>query len=222
MSKFSIRVIFADDHPAFLLGVTQALAQTTTISLVGSARDSTQLIEVLDRTPCDVLITDYAMPGGDYGDGIAMLAFLRRRYPDLKIGVMTMMDNPAVLSALLTHGASCIVSKADDPSYLVPAIHAAYSGGRFFSPAIDRLMQTQGPLSKESRGVQALSPREIEVVRLFVSGLTVSEIASHLHRSKQTVSGHKVNAMEKLGIERDAELFKYAMEMGLVASSITS
>ncbi|MEA9982701.1 LuxR C-terminal-related transcriptional regulator, partial [Herbaspirillum sp. RTI4] len=65
----------------------------------------------------------------------------------------------------------------------------------------------------EERG---LTPRELEVVRLFVAGMTVNEIAGHVHRSKQTISSQKNTAMKKLGIERDADLFKYALEFGFL------
>ncbi|MQR02508.1 response regulator transcription factor [Glaciimonas soli] len=215
MRTFTIRVVIADDHPAFLLGVIQALAAAPTIELVGSAQDATSLIAVLKQTPCDVLITDYVMPKGEFSDGLAMLTYLGRHYPDLKIGVMTMMDNPVVLRTLLAQGVVCILSKADDPSCLIPAIHAAYSGGRYFSPIITRLMQTQ----EAPDSLPTLSQSEAEVVRLFVSGMTVNAIAAQQHRSKQTVSGHKTNAMRKLGIKNDAELFKYAIEIGLVPSS---
>ena len=64
-----------------------------------------------------------------------------------------------------------------------------------------------------------LTKREFESVRLYVSGLTVNEIAGRLHRSKQTISSQKTSAMKKLGIVREADLFKYAMETGLLTSS---
>ncbi|MCW3477994.1 LuxR C-terminal-related transcriptional regulator [Neisseriaceae bacterium JH1-16] len=67
----------------------------------------------------------------------------------------------------------------------------------------------------------ALSRREIEVVRLFVSGLTINEIAARLHLSKQTVSAQKVSAMKKLGLQREADLYRYAIEVGLLPSSAT-
>src|SRR5207253_625021 len=90
--------------------------------------------------PCDVLVTDYAMPGGEYGDGITLLKFIQRRYPELKIIVMTMMDNPGVLRTLVTLGVSCILSKSDDSTHLIPAVHIAFSGGRYFSPTIEHMV----------------------------------------------------------------------------------
>lgn len=215
MDSSLIRVVIADDHPAVLKGITQELAAIDTIALNGVARNSTELIELLDNVACDVLITDYAMPGGEYGDGLALFEFIQRRYTNINLVVITMIDNPAVLQMLINSGMNRLVSKSDDSAYLIPAVHIAYTGGEYFSPSMDAIVQALR-LEQNSRRVPGqLTKREVEVVRLFVSGLTVNQVAEHLHRSKQTVSSQKASAMKKLGIERDADLYKYAISMGL-------
>lgn len=218
MNTFSIRFVLADDHPAVLFGMQNAVGNIDSFKLVGTARNSTEIVDLLNQHPCDVLVTDYAMPTGEYGDGISMVAFLARRYPELRVVVMTMMDNPAILNALVAERVSCILSKSDDPSHLVPAVHAAFAGGTYYSPTIRAILDTARSTRNEPSGRHSLTRREAEVVRLFVSGLLVSEIAERLHRSKQTVSTQKISAMRKLGVERDVDLFKYAIETGLVAS----
>ncbi len=197
MKEFSIRLIIADDHPAVLVGSKHVLETVSTVSILGSVRNSTELIRLLDSQPCDVLVTDYAMPGGEHGDGITLFEFINRRYPKLKIIVMTMMDNPALLRTLTSHGVSCIISKSDDASHLIPAVHVAYSGGTYFSPSILEIMPALGVDEPGSTVGKELSTRELEVVRLYVSGLTVNEIAERLHRSKQTVSTQKKQRHEK-------------------------
>jgi len=224
MSSYGIRVIFADDHPVLALANRQIVEPVPSIVCVGEARNSTELVELLQHTPCDVLVTDYAMPGGEYGDGRALISFLSRRYPGLKVVVMTMMDNPMVLRSLFRQRIHCIVSKSDDPGNLVPAIHAAFRGERFASPRVASLMSARTDFDRVHNDVslQILSLRELEVVRLFVSGMTVSEIAAELRRTKQTISTQKLSAMRKLGISRDSDLFKYAHEVGLLASAENS
>jgi len=219
MNVFSIRILIADDHPALLLGLQSAITNSSSFQLMGTARSSTELVAHLDRHPCDVLVTDYAMPGGEYGDGISMITFIKRRYPDLRMVIMTMMDNPAILSALAAEHVGCILSKSDDPSHIVPAIHAAFAGGSYYSPTARAILETARSAHSGPNGPHALTRRETEVIRLFVSGLLISEIAERLHRSKQTVSTQKSSAMRKLGIVRDADLFKYAIETGLVTSA---
>lgn len=219
MSSFKIRVIFADDHPGMIAGVSHELTSVSTIDLVGTAADSTALMALLAEVPCDVVVSDYAMPAGEYGDGIALFGMIRRRYPKLSLVVLTMLDNPAVLHTLVSQGVVCIVSKSDAVNHLVPAIHAAHTGGKYYSPTVEKVIQSID-WSRRSRNAEGvLSQRESEVVRLYASGLTINEIAERLHRSKKTISTQKASAMEKLSIERDVDLLRYAMENGLITSS---
>ncbi|WP_431823650.1 response regulator [Burkholderia sp. F1] len=208
MDEFSVRVMVADDHPASALGMSQALQGNSTIKLVNAVSNSTELVAALDAQPSDVLVLDYVMPGGKYGDGLVLLSFLQRRYPALRIVTITMIDNPSVLRAIQRQGVSCILSKSDAISHLIGAVHAAYVGANYMSPFVKQLLQDNdaAPVAR------ALTTREIEVVRLFGAGYTVGEIATQLHRSKQTISSQKSSAMKKLGIVRDADLIRYADE----------
>lgn len=196
----------ADDHPVCALGMAQALAESSTIKVVGTVSNSTDLVAALDENPIDVLVLDYVMPGGTYGDGLALLSFLQRRYPDLHLVTFTMIDNPNVLHAIRKQGVGCILSKSDALSHLVGAVHVAYVGASYLSPFIKKLLDE----TEEAPAARPLTTREIEVVRLYCAGHTVGEIATQLHRSKQTISAQKRSAMKKLGIVRDADLIRYA------------
>ncbi len=211
MEEFFVRVMVADDHPASALGMSQALQGNSTIGLVGTVSNSTDLVAALDVQQSDVLVLDYVMPGGKYGDGLVLLSFLQRRYPALRIVTITMIDNPSVLRAIHKRGVSCILSKSDAISHLIGAVHAAYVGASYTSPYIKQLLHD----AKPEPTARALTTREIEVVRLFGAGYTVGEIATQLHRSKQTVSSQKSSAMKKLGIVRDADLIRYNGEQDL-------
>ncbi|HDR9498935.1 TPA: response regulator [Burkholderia cepacia] len=208
MDEFFVRVMVADDHPSSALGMSQALAGSSTIKLLGTVSNSTDLVAMLDEQQSDVLVVDYVMPGGKYGDGLSLLSFLQRRYPALRLVTITMIDNPSVLLAIQKQGVGCILSKSDAISHLVGAVHAAFVGANYLSPFVKKLLEDCQP----SAGVRTLTAREIEVVRLYGAGLTVGEIAVQLHRSKQTISSQKSSAMKKLGIVRDADLIRYASE----------
>ncbi|UEP23701.1 response regulator [Burkholderia ambifaria] len=208
MDEFFVRVMVADDHPSSALGMSQALAGSSTIKLLGTVSNSTDLVAMLDVQQSDVLVVDYVMPGGKYGDGLALLSFLQRRYPALHLVSITMIDNPSVLHAIQRQGVGCILSKSDAISHLVGAVHAAFVGANYLSPFVKQLLEG----TEKSMGTRALTAREIEVVRLYGAGLTVGEIAVQLHRSKQTISSQKSSAMKKLGIVRDADLIRYASE----------
>ncbi len=221
MSSFSIGVVLADDHPGMIAGVSHELSSVDTIVLKGHATNSTDLVKLLESTPCDVLVSDYAMPTGEYGDGITLFGFIGRRFPQVRLVVLTMLDSPAILGSLDDIGVRAIVSKSDAVSHLVPAIHAAHTGGKYHSPTVAAVLEAREAQRAGAPASTELSPREAEVVRLYVSGLRVDEIAERLNRSKKTISTQKNRAMEKLGILRDADLFKYAAEHGWLTSSQT-
>ncbi|MGU7842819.1 response regulator [Burkholderia sp. AW33-5] len=208
MDEFSVRVIVADDHPVSGYGIAQGLGSMPTIEVVAVVSDTAALIDRLDTTSCDVLVLDYVMPAGQYGDGQTLVSFLTRRYPQLRIVTVTMLNSPAVFRALQQLGVHCIASKSDAISHMVAAVHAAYSNGHYLSPTIASL------LAQVDTGVStALSKRESEIVRLFREGYKVTEIADRLNRSKKTISAQKLAAMRKLGITRDADLIKYGGEL---------
>ena len=215
MSEFLVRTTIADDHPAAALGMAQKLGEVATIKLVDIAHNSTDLVASLDAKACDVVVLDFVMPNGKYGDGLTLLSFLRRRYPALKIVTVTMVENPSILQEIAHQGVACILSKSDALSHLIAAVHAAFVEGTYLSPSISKILNS-APAPQLKR---ALSPKEIEVVRLFTAGYTINEIAVQLNRSKQTISSQKTAAMRKLGISRDADLVRYASDVNLFVAT---
>lgn len=209
-----IRIVLADDHPALLAGVLHELSAVPALSIVGTAKDSGELVAVLETTACDVLVTDYAMPGGAYGDGLIFLGYLRRAWPELKIIVFTTIENPAIVKEVAKLGVQSVMSKSHPTRDLISAIHAVEAGAMYF-PAGFRTVASSSHNGLMNERTQTLSTREMEVVRLFVSGMSVNEIAEQLRRSKQTISSQKTRAMRKIGVDRDADLFRYAYEVGI-------
>lgn len=214
-----VKLILADDHPALLAGVKHELSRIHTLDIVGTARNSTEILNLLSQLQCDILITDYVMPGGEYGDGMTMLSFLRRRHPELKIVVFTTIDNMAIAYEMRKIGIHSVLNKAKDIGHLVTAIHAVHAGATYFSPSLIEHENAESQRWLLCAGIPELTSREREVVRLYVSGSKINEIAAQLNRTKQTVSAQKRSAMRKLGIERDADLFRFALESRLVVSA---
>lgn len=218
MNPVLIRVAVADDHPAILFGVKHEFANNRSILVDGLVRNSSDLIDLLNRNRIDVLVCDYAMPDGHYGDGLALFSLIQQRYPHVRIVVLTMLENPAILQTLMTE-VRCVVSKSDLTNHLSLAVYAAFANGRYASPTVERILRTIEPARRSADGPQPLTSRELEVVRLFVTGLTVNEIAARLHRSKKTISTQKSAAMRKLNIEREVDLVHYGIETGLIPSA---
>lgn len=217
----NIRVVIADDHPVLLAGMVHMLGPVADIQIVGQAADSTGMVDLLGRQPVDVVVADFSMPQGRYGDGIALLRFLARRFPQVRRIVLTGVENAWVLRSILDVGVDVIVSKSDPHLHLEHAIRCALAGRPFLSPAIERLLQPPS-LSADAAPQAALTKRESEVLRMFAEGLSVAEIGARVGRSRKTISTQKIAAMRKLGLARDGDIFRYAISSGLVQASQVS
>lgn len=107
----NLNVIIADDHPIVLFGIKKSLEQIELVNVVGEFEDSTSLINHLPKLDANILITDLSMPGDKYGDGITLIKYIKRHFPHLAIIVLTMNNNPAILSAMLDLDIEGIVLK---------------------------------------------------------------------------------------------------------------
>ncbi len=212
----TLRIFVADDHAVVLAGVRAILQRADPpMALIATAESGEKLLELLERERCDVLVTDFAMPQHDgHGqDGLRMLQMIRRNHPHLRVVVLTMMDNPSILRAVLETGVRGLVGKASAIADLPVAIAAVAAGRRYISGDLQAGLEADA----EKPTATGLSAREVEVIRLFAEGFTVSEIALRLHRSVKTISRQKNDAMRKLGIGNHSQLYAYARDHGLKA-----
>jgi two-component system capsular synthesis response regulator RcsB len=215
----TLKVVLADDHPIVLFGVRMILESEPGIEVCGQAQDSTALAELIDNVKPDVLVSDFYMPGGKHGDGLTLVSFVKRRYPKLKLIILTMMTNPSVLKNIANAGTDGVLLKSAGQDNLVDAIRAVVQGKKYIGAAVKKLINEAKVEDFNSRGQQEnreLSVRESEVLRLFVAGHTVSEIANILNRSVKTISHQKISALQKLGIANDRGLYEYALRNGLL------
>ncbi|HZZ12378.1 MAG TPA: response regulator transcription factor, partial [Paraburkholderia sp.] len=113
-------------------------------------------------------------------------------------------------------GATSVVNKSDDLSHIGLAVQHVSRNLEYLSPSVKASFETLRINAGGKSEEVMLSRRELEVVRLFVSGMTIKEISEQLNRSIKTISTQKNTAMRKLGIDRDSELFQYAQSNGLL------
>jgi len=210
----TFRILLADDHPVVRSGVRMLLERQPGMTVVAEAATPDELFAAMAREPVDVVLTDLSMPGGAVADGLSMLGRLRRRWPSVPVIVLTMAGNANVLRTILDSGVQGLLNKSDALTELTLALGAVAHRRTYLGTGIRRLLDA-------AEGVAAprmpLSPRETEVLRLFSSGLTVSEIARRLERSVKTVSRQKMDAMAKLGLRSDLDVYAYAREHGLLS-----
>lgn len=212
-----LRVVLADDHPFVLLGVRSALVAAGGIEVVGEASRPRALLAVLDAVACDVVVTDLTMPdvAGEAEDGLRLVHRLRRDWPALRIVVLTGITNVAILRAVMNAGVTAMLKKSEPMDELTSAVRGAGNGRLYVSRSIETDLAIAG--GSGAHGVRAprLSPRESEVIRQFVRGRSITEIARHLGRDVRTVSRQKRDAMLKLGVSNDPGLFAFVRAHGL-------
>ncbi|MCU1760553.1 response regulator transcription factor [Pseudomonas sp. 14P_8.1_Bac3] len=209
-----MRVIIADDHPVVRIGLRMLIDLSRPCVVVGEADGPDSLLNLLLTTPCDLLITDFSMPGNVQADGLKMLDRVRRHHPETAIILVTMFANVTTLRAAFAQGVMAIIAKDASAKELPLAIKAVSEGRRFISESL-RAVLVQADAEAQS-GPPSLSAKEHEVVRMLASGMTVSEIADYFKRSVSTISKQKSMAMQRLGISTDVDLFAYARDSGMV------
>lgn len=203
-----LRIVIADDHPIILLGAKIIVEKNGVGLIVGQAESPEELEVILRDTPCDLLVTDFAMPHSQR-DGLTMLKRLKRLYPELKIIVLTSIQNPSLIQSILDIGIQSAVEKNANQQELIAAIKSVAKNQRYISPYFREALADVSILNADHPAIK-LSARELEVVRLLATGLTPTQVAEKLSRSIKTISWTKVSAKTKLGITTDAELYQYA------------
>jgi DNA-binding NarL/FixJ family response regulator len=194
----SVRVALLDDHVLVLKGLIAHLQKTPSITIVGSHASSRPFRAMLAAMPVDVAIIDYSLALDDI-DGIALIKQLRASYPKMKILVVSAHDQGLVIHSLRQAGADGFVAKSQEPDDVIRAIDAIMTGREY-------LPQRAGG-TDEAPALVALSPREWEVIRQLLEGLTVGQIATRSGRSLKTISTQKSAAFRKLRISSDNELY---------------
>lgn len=208
-----IRILIADDHAMVRGGLKQIIATSDDICVVGEAVDGASTLAELERTPCDLLLLDMTMPGPA---GIDLIRQLRTSYLQLPILVLSMHNEGQIVSRALKAGAAGYVTKGSEPEVLLAAIRKIAGGGKFIDPSlVEAMVFDKG--SDDRLPHELLSERELQILKLIAGGSPLGRIADRLHLSPKTVSTYKMRLMEKLAIDNNAELIRYATKHGLIA-----
>lgn len=216
----SLRILLADDHPVVSAAVSAELQSQPGWEVCGEVVSASELLEALDTLKPDIVITDYHMPGPAEHDGNRLLTRLRRHHPMLRVVVLTMITNPMILRSMLDTRIDGLLIKDSPLSELITLIVRVQRGFTYVGKsALGLLTQTDlrsSLLLGRSQNAINLSVREMEVLRLYLTGRSVSEIAATLCRSVKTISRQKNCAMHKLGVNNDRELFECAALQGVL------
>jgi DNA-binding NarL/FixJ family response regulator len=209
-----IRVVLADDHAMVREALAQILQESGCIRVVGQAANGSEALDAAARAQPDVIVLDYSMPGLDAAAAIA--ALLRRR-PELKILVLTVHENIHYAVKVLESGAHGYVVKSAAVAELVDAIQAVSAGEVYVSPKVSqRVIQHLRRPKRDRVGLESLSQREFELLRVLGAGMSLKECARHLNISTSSASTYRSRLMEKLNLHTTAEVIRFALENDIV------
>jgi two-component system response regulator NreC len=206
-----IRLVLADDHAMMRQSLRLLLDGERDMDVVAEAEDMDAVAQHVQGQGPHVLVLDLSMPGGS---SIRAINRLRESAPATQIVVTNSEQSPLFAQRALAAGALGYVTKELADEELPPAVRAAARGEEFVSPRVAaRLDALHSSLTDD-----ALTPREVEVLRLIALGHTSVEVARKLHLSPRTVETHRANIHRKLEFSTRAELVRYALRRGLLGN----
>jgi DNA-binding NarL/FixJ family response regulator len=212
----SIRIVLADDHAVVRKGLREFLEEEGDISVVAEAIDGDQAVALVAEHQPDVAVLDIQMPGTS---GIEATRRIKAEHPEVRVLVLTAYDEDPYIFALLQAGASGYILKTADSAEIVQAVRAVYRGESALDPAVTQKvvqqLTTGRPLGTQAT-VEALTEREIEVLRLVAQGLTNKAVGQALRISDRTVQGHLANIYGKLNVSSRTEAVTEAFKQGWI------
>jgi len=207
-----INVAVADDHDVVRVGLKRILDFEDDIRVIWSAGNGQDALKLLGEQMSDVFLLDLDLPDMD---GLEVTVEALKRFPGLKIVILTMHDDEEYAERVMKAGACGYALKASSTDELPEIIRTVFSGGTYINPSIMKktvmkLYKAGGPAAP------GLSEREKQILRLLAGGGMIKEIAAELHLSPSTVATHKRRLMDKLGLENNADIVHYAVSHGMI------
>ncbi len=207
-----IKIIIADDHSILRDGIVSLLQAVEDFTIVGTAGNGYEVLELIKNIKTDVCLLDISMP---VLDGIETAKQIKEKKPGIKIVMLTTYNDPEIISELIHIGVSGYLLKNSDKSELVEAIKKVMSGRYYFSAEVEEIIM-QGVAEKKNTEVIILTDREIEILKLLGKEYTNEKIANELHISYRTVETHRKNIMQKTKSHNLAGLLKHAYSKGFI------
>ena len=208
------RIIIADDHTFVRVGLTQLINKDPALTVVAEAKNGQELLDILKKKKCDLIVTDISMPEMD---GVVAIKEIHGRYPQLKILVLSMLKDYPHFKEVMAQGALGYMVKDDAPDQLVTAIKTILRGKTYVSPLVTTMLAERElrSLDEAVPSLEILTKREQQVLAMLAQSIPNKNIAAKLQISIRTVEHHRANLTMKLGFRDPASLVKYAIAKGL-------
>jgi DNA-binding NarL/FixJ family response regulator len=205
----ALRVLAVDDHKLMLEAISAALDHADDVELVGVAHTGSEALTLIPRTNPDVVLLDMRMP---MMDGLTTLGHIRKRHPNVKVVILSAIEEPEQIQAALRQGASSFVVKHIDPRDLASAIRQAASG------AVFQMLGSEATSEEAVAKETGITDSELRVLKALAQGLSNKQIAKELFITEQTVKFHLTNIYRKLEVSNRTEAARYAYQHGLATN----
>jgi len=213
-------VLLVDDHKIMRDGIKAILNRSTDFKVTGEAENGTDAVQFVKKFRPHLVLMDIGLPGLN---GVETTAEILRHQPECKVAILSMYDDENSVVSAVRSGARAFILKRASDSDLLEALRMVAAGGMYLSPQVsDRLLIRiqKGDLESRQRPpmLEALSPREVQVLRLVAEGKTSKEIAVLLDLREQTVRSYRKTMMKKLKVNNVAGLTQLALSTGLTGA----
>ncbi len=201
-----IRLAIAEDHQSLIDGIKLLLEYEDNITIIGTANNGEELLEIVRLKQPNVVITDIRMPKID---GITATKHIKKEFPHTKVLAFTMFDQTEAIEQMIDAGASGYILKNSSLKEVLNAIVSVYEGNTYFDANINT-NALQVDSSSKKKGL--LTNRQVEILELVAQGKTSREIATQLFIGIRTVETHRKNMIRILGLQGKGELMRYALD----------
>ena len=212
-----INVMLVDDHDLVRKGIRRLLDDTQGIKVVAEATDGEQAISQVRKQKPDVILMDISMPGIG---GLEATRKITQGSPGMKVIAVTIHDDAPFPARLLEAGAAGYITKGCDIDEIIVAIQSVYSGNQYITPAVAQKLALSLVNKRGKSLLEELTQREVQVMLMVVKGESNREISEKLCLSPKTTSTYRGRLFDKLGVDNDVELTRFAIRHGLIKENI--
>lgn len=204
-----ITVAIGEDHQALIDGIQLLLKYEEHISVIGTANDGEELLQIVRRKQPKVVIIDIRMPKMD---GIETTKLIKNEFPHIRIIAFSMFDQEAAVVQMRAAGATGYVLKNSPLEEILKAIESVTQGKEYYDTGLEAYLESSAFAKADTSKKSILSKSEKEILKLIAQNKTSSEIADIRFTAVSTVEKHRKNMMRKLGLSGKGELLRYAIE----------
>ena len=213
----TIKIAIADDYKIYRDGLKVGLSADENLDVIMEADNGEELLQALEKHNPDVILMDLKMP---LMDGMEATKIVRKKYPEIKVLVITMYEDDKFIIHMMENGANGYLLKNTEPDEIRKSIYAVHENGYYFNDLVNKALLKKLVLKINLKPsfyqIVELTERELEVLKLICEEKTAAEIGKEIFLSPRSVEGIRQRLIEKVGVRNSAGLVMFAVKGGLV------